>query len=189
MAKQSIESLKIGSQLKVYKAKKVELDPEGDADKPAALSDEAASFLDACGVTVKTGVFNPPSTQEEATDVLDVRTFEVKISRSSSVSMKDFTEMISGKKKINAVGQLMKVAYDDIQQNMPAAKGAAIEWLKTRITELTKKKRQIDAELAAAKFAVILGGHWSRHFNEDSTSFSVDGWDVTLQVGTTQKKI
>jgi hypothetical protein len=83
----------------------------------------------------------------------------------------------------------MKVAYDDIQQNMPAAKGAAIEWLKTRITELTKKKRQIDAELAAAKFAVILGGHWSRHFNEDSTSFSVDGWDVTLQVGTTQKKI
>lgn len=189
MAKQAIESLKIGSQLKVYKAKKVELDPEGDADKPAALSDEAASFLEACGVTVKSGVFNPPSTQEEATDVLDVRTFEVKIAKSSSVSMKDFLEMMAGKKKINAVGDLMKVAYDDIIRDMPQAKGAAIEWLKAKITDLTKQKRKIDAELAAAKFAVILGGHWNRHFNEDSVKFTVDGWDVSLVVGTTQKKI
>lgn len=189
MADQAVESLRIGSELKVYKAKKAELDPDGESDVPVELTDEQAAYLEACGVTVKTGVFNPPSKQEEATDVMDVRTFEIKVAKSSSVTMKDFLAKVGTPDKLNAVGKLMLVAHQDIEANMPKSKGSAIEWLNGKIKDLTKQKRALDAELSAAKFAVILGGHWAKHFNEDSTALTSNGWDVTLQVGTIQKKI
>jgi hypothetical protein len=83
----------------------------------------------------------------------------------------------------------MKMAHDDIEQNMPTSKGSALEWLTKKISDLTSQKRSIDAEIAATKFAIVLGGHWFKHFKEDQASFQVNGYDVTLVLGTSTKKI
>lgn len=188
LCKNAIKSLEIGSIIKVMKAKRNELDPDREAERPLSMTDDQFVFLEACGFR-RDGSFSPPVDQEDPIDELEVRVFETKIKGGSAVSIKDFALMAAGSKKQNYVGGLMMKGQEEIDKDMPKTKGPAIDWLNNKLTTLTAEQRKIDAESNARRYAVALGGHWAKNFNEDSASFDVDGAAVTLSFGTIVKKI
>ena len=191
MADLAYESLKIGSYLKVLKAKRDALDPQRESEQRLDYTPEQLDFLSACGIDRK-GAYAPPSIQEEPTDVMDVYRMEVKIDKGSAVSMKDFQLMIDGKKKFNFVGELMKQEYDLLVNDLPKHKGPALEWLKVEIDTYTKIKRTLDNELNARRFSAALTGAWARSFKEDTVEILTGpkkDHKAFLSFGTIQKKI
>jgi hypothetical protein len=185
----ALESLRLGSMLKVFKAKRDELDPQRVGERPVSLTDAQYEYLDACGFR-RDGSFSPPTEQAESTDVLDVRVFEVKVDKGSPVSMKDFVLMVEGKKKFNFVGNLMMEASKHIMLNMPLqSQTKALAWLHKEIDIHESAKRQVDASLNARRFAVALTGAWTKHYATDEAVINVDGHPVKLAFRTIQKKI
>lgn len=191
MADLAYESLRYGSALKVLKAKRDELDPGRESEQSIEYTGDQAKFLAACGVDRK-GAYSPPTIDEPATDVLEVRVMEAKIDKGSSVTMKDFQLMLEGKKKLNFVGELMKVGHDLIVNKMPKQKGEALVWLKDKIAEFTKYKRDLDNSLNARRFACALNGSWVKSFKEETAEFlsgPKKDHKVTLSFKTIKKEI
>jgi len=189
LARMEIESLKLGAQIKVLKAKKKELDPEGEAAKPLDLTDAQVKFLDAVGIRLSDMSYSPPTVQEDATDVQTVRQFEIKVAKTSSITMQVFNEAVEKGKALNQIGQWMKVGYDLIVAQMPKTKGAALEWLDQQITGLLTAQRNLDQKINNQRFAVAVGGHWARHFKEDEHAMVVDGLEVKLVFRQVEKDI
>ena len=84
---------------------------------------------------------------------------------------------------------LMKLGQDEIDQDLPAQKGPALEWLDARIKSLTKDKRTIDNGMTFMKYTVALGGHWSRHNKTDERVIKYGDTEVTLLFKQTTKAI
>ena len=187
-ARLATESLKIGCVLKVLKAKKNELDPDKEFSRPTNLTEDQSNFLRACGVR-DDNTFSPPVEQEEATDVLPIRLFEVKVAKSSAVTVANFIAKLKSGKPLNMVEGLMKLGQDEIDQDLPAQKGPALEWLDARIKSLTKDKRTIDNGMTFMKYTVALGGHWSRHNKTDERVIKYGDTEVTLLFKQTTKAI
>lgn len=165
----AVESLELGSIIKVLKAKRNELDPEREAERPIAYTDEQFEFLEACGVK-RDGAFSPPTEREDPTDVLDVRTLEVKVAKSSPVTLTDFYKMVSGEKKPNWVGELMMAGHRELAQ-LPSTKGEAIEWLNKRLHYYQTNKSHIDREINTNRMALALSGAWARNHKTDSVVY------------------
>jgi hypothetical protein len=189
LCRSAIQSVVIGAKVKVFKAKRDELDPERAAERPTSFTDEQFVFLEACGFR-RDGSFSPPVDAEEATDALDVRVFEAKVKGCSTMpKVSEVIEKAKGGKKLNTPGEMMKIALDEIDKSLPSTKGAAIEWLNKEIKDLTAAKRLADSEASAQRYAVAIGGHWAKVFKEDEQTFEVDKQSVTLTFRTTEKKI
>lgn len=179
LARLSVDSLILGNQIKVLKDKLNELDPDKESARPVSMTPEQEKFLEGCGIK-SDGTYSPPTILEEPTDVLTIRTFETKIAKSSPVSVADFKLMLSGDKKLNWVGAQMMLASTDIDKNMPQKNGAAVQWLNDRLDELKGKKRSIDNEVNARRYAIALGGHWKKYHNASEATYTVDSTDWTF---------
>lgn len=191
LADLALESLKLSSMAKVLRAKRDELDPKREGEQAVELTPEQAAFLEACGVR-RDGSFSPPTVQDAATDVLDIRTFEVKVKNGSPVSMKDFALMVEGKKKVNYVGELMMLGHHICLANAGrfSQKGRFLSALTEEIGRLEAQKRAIDTDLNARRFAVALTGAWARSWNKDEVIVKAsDGHEVTLRFEIKQKVI
>ena len=171
LAKKSFESTVIGNTLKVLRAKLDELDPNKEFKRPVTMTPEQEAFLAACGIK-SDGSYAPPMVEEDATDVMKIRTFEIKVAKTSPVTMKDFSEMVKGNKKINFTGEMMMLGQSDMDA-MPKSTGAAVQWLNDRITILKDKKRKIDADINARRYAIALGGHWKKYHNTPEAEYTV----------------
>lgn len=188
LAALAVQSLTLGSAAKVLRAKRDELDSEREGDRLVTLTDDQYTFLERCGVR-RDGSFAPPTVQEEPTDVLDVRVLECKVKNGSPVSMKDFALMVEGKKKLNYVGEQMKLVHDRITTAMPKTLTKARAWVRDELEGVERAKREVDRDMNARRFAVALTGTWRKHFSEDEAVIDVDGHPVTLTFRTIQKKI
>ncbi len=179
LAKRAVESLELGSKLKVLKAKLEELDPDKESARPVTMTDEQQKFLASVGIKYD-GTYSPPTEVEDATDVLNIRTFSVKVAKSSPVSMSDFALMKNSKKNINWVGNLMLAGDKEIEQDMPKSNGAAVQWLNKRIAELKDEKRAVDNYINAARYAIALGGHWRKYHKDSEATYSTPATTVTF---------
>jgi hypothetical protein len=177
LADDAVAAEVIGNQLKVYKAKLAELDPNKESKRPVNVTPEQVAFLAACGIK-QDGSYSPPVEVSEPTDVLKIRTFEIKVEKSSSMSIKDFALVVGGTKKANLVASQMLVAHDDIERKMPRATGAAVQWLTEKVDKLTETKRKFDAEIAAAKYAIAIGGYWRKSHSQSSAVYQSHDRDV-----------
>jgi hypothetical protein len=65
------------------------------------------------------GTYVPLTEEQESTGVLQIRTLEIKVAKISSVPMKDFAAMLKGEKKLNQMGEWMKVGQEDFENNAP----------------------------------------------------------------------
>ena len=148
-----------------------ELDPNKEFKRPVTMTPEQEAFLSECGIK-SDGSYSPPMVEEDATDVMKIRTFEIKVSKTSPVTMKDFAEMVKGNKKMNFTGDMMMLGQSDMDA-MPKSTGAAVQWLNDRITILKDKKRKIDADINARRYAIALGGHWKKYHNTAEAEYIV----------------
>lgn len=176
LARTAVQSTILGNRLKVLKDKLNELDPDKEFKRPVTMTETQQKFLDACGIKPD-GTYAPPSEQQEATDVLTIRTLEVKVEKASPVTVKDFQLMLKGNKKMNFVGEQMKLSDDEMQKAMPNSTGAAIQWLNTRIEELKDEKRHLDADVNARRYAIALGGYWKKHHPNPEAEYVVTSPD------------
>lgn len=187
MARLAIESLKLENILKVLYAKRDELCQERINEQLIAFTEPQREFLAACGVC-HDGSFNTPVEKIETTNVLDMRTLEIKIDKNIPVTMKDFSLMCARKKKWNYVGDLMLQGHSLMRNCMPTHHiDDAITWLDTTIDYNETKKHAIDIDLFGRRLAVVLACAWS--FDTEETTVNVDGHAVTLRYGTIEKKI
>jgi len=61
----------------------------------------------------------------------------------------------------------------DAPDAMPKSTGAAVQWLNDRITILKDKKRKIDADINARRYAIALGGHWKKYHAMAEAEYTV----------------
>lgn len=189
LADLAFQSLHYGSILKVFRDKRKELDPDRSTETPVVMTEEEWRFLSACGVT-KDGTYSPPIIEQKNTDVLTVKTFEIRVNHSSPVSVKELKSMIEGKRKWNLVGELMYQGIQKIQTSMPNQKAEALAWLHEQIEDYERLKRRIDMEIYSQRLAVALTGIWPRHFSKDeATTATSDGHEVSMRFREIEKKI
>lgn len=188
LAKMAVKSLELGSIIKVLKAKRDELDPGREAERPIEYTDAQFEFLEACGFRRDLS-FSPPTDPAPTTDVLDIRILEAKVQKGSPVSMNDFREMLNNSKKLNWVGSLMKVGQNLIDSDMPKTKGEAVQWLIQNIKAKEVEKRQLDAKINSQRFAAVLSGAWAKNFKQDEVVMDAGNAQVKFVFRVVQKDI
>jgi hypothetical protein len=152
------------AQVKVYKALRDELDPEGDL-KATPWTPEQKAVLDRNGVT--TNGFSPTMEKGVATDKYVAKEFEVKVKGFSSLpKLSEVRAKLSSKKPLNGPGQLMAAAlrgWAGVEPTL-ASLEAKLSWLDGAIYGVKKQLVPVRQDVQATKFAIILGRRWFDEF-------------------------
>lgn len=199
MGEIAVQSTLVAARLNALGALRKELDPEKKFTD-TSYTVEQEEFLRSQGI--RDGVYAPPSTEEDPTDVVNVRTFQVKVGKFSSFpKLADVREMIDPgtKKKLTPSGAAVAVALIDAEQTMP--KGSLTEklrFLDREIEYFRGDRRVLQAKINEQRFAMALTGKWFVDLGRDQNTVSVpmdqaaplnEPLTVTFEVGSKQRKI
>ena len=177
----AVTSLRYGAIIKVLKAERNALDPERVGEQLVTRTDLQNVFLTAVGID-RNGAYAPPTSPTAITETKPIDTFTVKVAKSSPVSIADFNDMLTGEKKLNLVGTLMKIGKDMIAAHMPHRRAEALVWLHEKIQDYSMLKREADFEISSRKLAAVLSGAWQKMYGTDVISHTqLSKMVITLQ--------
>ena len=166
ISKLAAKELQLQAAMKVLKAKRDELDPEGAfKSEPSPWSAEQETYLESVGI--KKSVFSPKTEKAEPVDFYDVRTFEVAIAGCSSLpKVSDVESKLSSGKGLNTPAELMAAALLKLK---PVLDQSSVEdklrfidgEIGSAKTELATTRKQ----LQRVKFAILLAKRWFDGYN------------------------
>lgn len=190
LAEKAVKSLLLSGKLKAYKSLLKEIDPEGEFKKDLAISAEQKKILEASGIF--NGKYAPPTEQDAPTDVLQLREFGIKIAKYSSLpSVAEVRKQVE-KNKLTPSAELVNVGLVDYEKNAPKQKGKAIEFLNERIKTVSDERADLQKQIQAAKFALLLGKQWFDDLKRDESKLTVKldkEYDVSFEIATVEEKI
>ena len=189
------ELLKEQAKLKVLKAYKKELEPEGAGVVFTALYGEAgANWLKENGITENSG-FNPRSALAPATDFYKAKTLVASIKGLANLpSLKDVKDRVkSGKMTPSA--ELMAPTVAEMEKLLAASVASpdtVINRINGEIETCTQSTRKKILELAKTKFAVVVGQTWPVEFSsmdETELTFTADGKTLKGKLEMKEKEV
>ncbi|MFX1264590.1 MAG: hypothetical protein ACFFH0_04385 [Promethearchaeota archaeon] len=152
------------------------------APEVAGYTVEQAAFLLSKGID-KNGAYSPPVEKIEPVDFYMAKTFEVKVVGLSSLpKVEDVLKRRKDKKGQTTAGALMLKAVEYYESHS-LADGERQPWLEETIADTWADLRAAYADIARAKFAVLLGKSWFEDVERDNPTIDVGGYEVTFDVG------
>lgn len=172
-----LEALK--AKQKVYNDYRKALSPKVSVGFVDKYGEEANNWLKAIGITEYNG-FNPPSNTVKSGDVYPATKFEIKIKNLSSLPTVDKVRAaLTAGGALKPAEKLMSEALIEIT-NKAAEFGNDDEgfkkWIETQSRSITLEARAVTAELAKAKFSILVGHSWFH----DAASLDEAKMDVPL---------
>lgn len=164
---------------------------EATAGKQVAVkgyTPEQSKFLATKGIN-RRGGYAPPKEKVDPVDFYEVNTFEIKVRGLSSLpkvaAVMDRVEEMKDpdcKKKLTTSMQLIADALTWYEQLENPDDGLA-EWIDEKRRSVRAQIRDLDSEVARAKFAVIMGKSWFEDVERTDPVIEVDGYTVTFAEG------
>lgn len=156
-----LESLK--AKQKVYNDYRKALSPKVSVGFVEKYGEEANNWLKAIGITEYNG-FNPPSNTVKSGDVYPATKFEIKIKNLSSLPTVDKVRAaLAAGGALKPAEKLMGEALTEITQKAVQFgddDAGFKQWIEDQSRLITQEVRAITAELAKAKFSILVGHSW-----------------------------
>jgi len=182
LGEMAVKSQFLAGKLKGLRTILKEIDPD-DALRKTPLTPDQEAVLKANGISWN-GTFSPPTEQEEATDVLPMREFQVKIAGMASLpSLNHVRKKIEAGKKLTTREGLVYEGLIDFDHNVENAPlKEQVNWLKTEIDRLEGIKKALDDAVQQQKFVMAMTKAWfpGKSRAETTTTVPYDGENYTV---------
>ena len=149
-------------------------------------------YLKKFGVT--SNGFNPPSTDEPATDFYEAREFAIKLKGMQKLpKVEDVIKKMEENKKLTNVELLLEPMIYSCKSQEKQLKGKVVSWLDYTIKTKTQELRELREQIQGTKFAVLLGKKWFDEFtSRDEASLTIQDslfGPVTVEFALSTKKV
>jgi hypothetical protein len=155
------------------------------------LTSMQVAFLEKAGVG-RNG-FNPPTTQDPATDSYTAKEFSIKIKLFSSLPKIDQAmEKVKDGKNLVPSQQMIYDYVQEVEKALAKETSAAVQlaYLDNEIKTTEAQLLKVRYDIQATKFAIILGKHWfDEATSREDLTLTVDGFTVTIGVHETKVSI
>lgn len=161
-----------------------ELDPEGERRRDKNHTAEQDAFLQSMGII--NGAYSPETEKQDHTDEMWVRVFEFKLQKFSSFPKLEAVRAMAAKGKFTPTGEIVWKGVTEFHTQGPVngAKQEKMDWLKLRIADHKRERRQLVEDLNRTRFAMALGNRWfsDKSSRDDNvTEVTVDGVKYTVE--------
>ena len=182
---------KAKAQIKVYKWFKQRDFPEKEitAETARTFIEKQQAFLESKGINTRTGVFEPPVTESEATDFYMAKEFTIKIKGLSSLpKVEAVTAKLKENKKLTTSEDLLIDAINVYSNNVFDADKDKLGFLEKALDFNSTILKGTRREIQETKFAVLLCKKWFDELpSREDNKLTVDNYEFTLSV--TEKKV
>ena len=182
---------KTKAQLKVYKWFKQRDFPEKEVTAETARSfiEKQQAFLESKGINTKTGAFEPPVTEAEATDFYLAKEFSIKIKGLSSLpKVEAVTAKLKEHKKLTTSEDLMLKAVKSYVQGIFPSDKERITFLEKALLSYGIVLKNTRRQIQETKFAVLLCKRWFNEFDSrEQNKLIIDNYEFTIELA--EKKV
>jgi len=191
LCKLVLQEQEIKAQLKAYKWFKEKEFPEKEITVATAKTfvEKQQAFLESKGINSKTGAYEPPMTESEATDFYIAKEFAIKIKGLSSLPKIDaVTAKLKDNKKLTVSDSLIAIAVNAYAAQVFPHDNDKLAWLVQKIADLYQTLKPIRRQVQETKFAILLGKKWFDEFSSrEENTLTINNYEFTVSL--TEKKV
>lgn len=138
------------------------------------------AFLESVGINTKTGAYEPPMIESEASDFYLAKEFAIKVKGLSSLpKIEVVAEKMKENKKLTASDTLVS---DGIAVYQKEGK-PTLDWFINTISDYNVELRKVRRQIQETKFAVLLCKKWFDEFtSREENKLLVNGYEVTISL-------
>ena len=191
LCKLVLDELQAKALLKAFKWYKQKDFPEKEitAETATTFLEKQQAFLESKGINTKTGAYERPTVDEEATDFYMAKEFAIKIKGMSTLPKVDaVTAKLKASKKLTASENLMMGAIDDYNNTTFQKESEKLSFLNKAIEHNNTILKTVRRKIQESKFSVLLCKKWFEEFtNREENKLLINGYEFTISL--TEKKV